>query len=102
MGAVAPVLEKLSQSIDLTFIYTDLSCEFVLLTSYECPRILKLPFEPPWCCYGACGSWRCSFDILGRGTGLETRFYQVEGVADYDACCAGYITRPEICGHGFF
>ena len=74
MGAVAPVLEELSQSI-VSHFHLLFRVPFCLLTSYECPRILKLPFETPWCCNRrARGSWSCSFDILGRGTGLETRF----------------------------
>jgi hypothetical protein len=32
-------------------------------------------------------------------SGLKTRLYEIQGVADYDACCAGDVAGPEICGH---
>ena len=76
------------------FVCIEMRCR----TSDQCPRVLKLSPEAPWCSYrGRCtGAYilRC-----GR-SGLKSRLHEVQWVADYYAYGAGDVTGPEVCGHG--
>lgn len=55
-----------------------------------------MAFEVPMylCGCGATECWcRC-------GSGLKSRFYEVEGVAYEDSYCAAEVAGPEVGGHG--
>lgn len=48
------------------------------------------------CC--CCG---CDIRSLVDFSCLEARLDEIERVADYDACGAGDVAGPEVCGHGW-